>query len=238
MAELQRRRCCADERDTVLLATGYCHSEMDRLSACLARLLPHLRQDDIAITGGVAIQFGMAELGREGSREAIADLDLVAGSLDAVAASVADAFLVSHYHVVQPSIPKFMVQLVDPVSRIRVDIFQDLVGSLARAVAIKVGTQVIKMLALEDILEHKLLTISKASPTSPVDPKHAHDAYKLGELFSRTISAVADGSLVEDVYGIDADVFCRRCELSSSPCFPLASKDQIFSLLGWTRQLN
>jgi hypothetical protein len=197
--------------------------------------MPHLRRDDVAMTGGVAIQLGMAELARAGSRSVIADLDLVAGSLDAVVSSVAHDFLVSHYHVVQPGVVKFMVQLVDPVSRIRVDVFPDLVGSLMRAREVKVGAQLVRILTLEDILEHKLLTISKASPGSPVDPKHAHDAYALGELLGRSIPAVADGSLVEDVYGIDED-FCRRCQLSSSPRFPLAPKDQIFSLLGWTRQ--
>ena len=85
-------------------------------------------------------------------------------------------------------------------------------------------------------VSHKLLTISKASPSNPVDPKHANDAYALGKLLQRRIPAVAHGSLVEDVYGIDGDVRCRRCELSSSARFPLAPKDQIFSLLGWTRQ--
>jgi len=223
----------ADTGNSLPCAAGFSDSEVDRLSACLARLMPHLRRDDVAVTGGVAIQLGMAELGRAGSRGVIADLDLVAGSVDAVLSSVAGAFLVSHYHVAQPGVPKFMVQLVDPVSRIRVDVFPDLVGSLMRARGVKVGAQLVRMLALEDILDHKLLTISKASPRSPVDPKHAHDAHALGKLLGCCIPGVAEGSLVEDVYGIDED-FCRRCQLSSNPRFPLAPKDQIFSLLGWT----
>jgi len=196
--------------------------------------MPHLRRDEIAMTGGVAIQLAMAGLGRAGSRRVIADLDLVADSIDAVLSSVTCAFLVSHYHFVQPGVSKFMVQLVDPVSRIRVDVFPDLVGSLMRARVVTVRAQLIWMLALEDILEHKLRTISKASPGSPVDPKHAH-AYALGKLLGCSNSAVADGSLVEDVYGID-EAYCRRCQLSSNPLFPLAPRDQIFRLLGWTRQ--
>jgi hypothetical protein len=221
-------------KGTVPLAEGFDLSEMDRLSTCLARLLPHLSYDDVAITGGVAIQFGMAERGRNGARQAIADLDLVAGTIDAVAPSVCGAFLVSHYHVTQPGVPKFIVQLVDSVSRIRVDVFPDLVDSLSRARAAKVGARWVKMLALEDILEHKLLTISKASPISPVDPKHVHDAYLLGDLLNCSVPTVADDSLVEDVYGNNEDVECRRCELSRSPLFPLAPKDQIFRLLGYT----
>ena len=226
----------ADENESEPLHVAFPPAEIERLLACLARLLPNLRENDVAITGGVAIQIGMAELGYEGSREAIADLDLVAGSLDAVSSNVAKAFLVSHYHVVQPSVPKFMVQLVDPVTRIRVDIFPDLVGSLSRSREVEIGGHSTRMLALEDILEHKLRTISKASPSNPVDPKHADDAYALGKSLRRNIPAVAQGSLVKDVYGIDADLCCRRCELSSNTGFPLAPRNEIFRLLGWTRQ--
>ena len=207
-----------------------------RLSTCLSRLIPHVRQSEVAITGGVVLQFGMAHLGVKRRGGTIADLDLVVSSVDAVAPSVSGAFLVSHYHVVRPGVPKFMVQLVDPVSRMRVDIFPDLVGSLARARTVQIETQSVKMLAFEDVLEHKLLTLSKASPRNPVDPKHADDAYALGKLLGRAIPVVAPESLAEDVYGIDADLFCPRCQLSLDSRFPLAPKDRIFSLLGWTRQ--
>jgi hypothetical protein len=115
------------------LSSGFCGSELERLSICLHKLVDHVRLNDVAITGGVAIQLGLAETGRAGGRTTIADLDLVASSLDAVRPSVSRVFLVSHYHVVQPGVPKFMVQLVDPASRIRVDVFPDLAGSLARA---------------------------------------------------------------------------------------------------------
>jgi hypothetical protein len=222
--------------ESVQLAAGFPHAELERLSACLARLSPNLRSDDVAVTGGVAIQIGMARLGYEGSRELIADLDMVASSLDAVSPNVTDAFLVSHYHVVQPGVPKFMVQLVDPATRIRVDVFPDLVGSLARASVVRIGDQSTRTLALEDILEHKLLTLSKASATNPVDPKHVDDARALGRLFQRSIPAVSRDFLAEDVYGSDADLHCRRCELSRNARFPLAPRDRIFSLLGWTRQ--
>lgn len=218
------------------MPSSLCESALERLATCLERLMPHLLQNDVAITGGVAIQFGMAETGCTGSRRTLADLDFVASSVEAVGPSASETFLVSHYHVVKTGVPKFMVQLVDPVSRIRIDVFPDLVGSLARTKTVRIGTRYVKMLALEDVLEHKLLTISKASPTAPVDPKHAHDAYALGHLLGRAIPAVALDSLVKDVYGIDADLSCRRCELSRNARFPLAPKGEIFDLLGWTVQ--
>ena len=87
-------------------------TELSRLSGCLHRLLPHLRLDSVAITGGVAIEIGLAASGRKGTRNRVADLDLVATSPAAVKASVITQFLVAHYHAVGPCVPKFMIQLV------------------------------------------------------------------------------------------------------------------------------
>ena len=204
------------------------------LSTCLDRLMPHVRRSDVAVTGGVAIEVRLAAAGRAGWRTGVADLDLVASSVDAVQPSVCEAFLVSHYHVAQPGVPKFMVQLVDRVSSLRVDVFPDLAGSLARATMMQVETQHMKVLALEDILEHKLHTLSKASAAKPVDPKHADDAYALAKVLGRPAPVVAPDCLVKAVYGDETDVFCERCQLSLDPRFPLAPKSDIFRLLGWT----
>ncbi len=219
------------------VAEVFRRAELERLSACLARLLPSVHRDDVAVAGGVAIQIGMAELGLAGGRNKIADLDLVASSLGAVSPRVTDAFLVSHYHVVQPGVPKFMMQLVDPETRIRVDVFPDLTGSLSRSRVVRIGEQDVRVLALEDVFDHKLLTLSRASPGKPVDPKHADDAHALGKLLGRAVPAIGNESLVEDVYGGEAEFHCQRCDLSSSAQFPLAPKEQILSLLGWATEM-
>jgi hypothetical protein len=126
-----------------------------------------------------------------------------------------------------------MIQLVDPVSAIRVDVFPDLVGSLADARTIAIGQHSVQVLPLDRIFEHKVLTLSRASQSAPIDPKHVHDARVLGEVLGRTVPRVALGALAPDVYGIDADWSCERCELSSDSSWPLAPKNRIFELLGW-----
>jgi len=200
---------------------------------CLRALLSHLRGDEVAVTGGLAIQQGLAGLGGERARRPIADLDLVASSVDAVAPSVAEDFLVSHYHVMGPSVPKFMVQLVHPELRIRVDVFPDLVGSRTRATTVSLGSQWIKMLSLEDVLEHKLLTLAKASPMRPVDPKHVRDARALGRLLHRTVPHVAESAIAVELHGSDPDAVCARCARSRSDAFPLAPKGRILDVLGY-----
>jgi len=110
----------------------------------------------------------------------VADLDFVATSLEAVSSSVVGQCLVSHYHVERPGVPKFMIQLVDPESRIRIDVFPDLVGSIADARATEIGEHRMQVLPLEKIFEHKVQTLVRASPAAPIDPKHVRDALRLG----------------------------------------------------------
>jgi hypothetical protein len=210
--------------------------DTDRLSACLDRLLPHLRLDGVAITGGVGLQWGLAARGRQRLRRELADLDLVAASIDAIGSTVAGQFLVSHYHVVQPGVPKFMIQLVDPPSRIRIDVFPDVVGALADARTMAIGKHAVQVLPLERIFEHKVRTLARASQSTPIDPKHVRDAQILGELLGTSVPGVAQEALAPDVYGIESDWFCERCQLSRHPSWPLAPRDRIFELLAWRRQ--
>jgi hypothetical protein len=215
------------------MITGLSASETQRLSTSISRLLAHVRRDETALTGGVAIELGLSSVGRPGSRTSIADLDFVVSGPDAVAETVSEDFLVSHYHRPQPGVPKFMLQLVDPVTALRIDIFPDLVGSVKRARWFTLVGQPVRVLTLESILEHKLLTLSTASATTPVDPKHDDDARILGAVVGREVLRLPADALVKDVYGGEADWACHRCKLSRHPGFPLAPKDQIFKLLGW-----
>ena len=217
---------------------GFTPFEYARLSDCLDRLTPHLRLTDLAITGGIGIQVGLAALGQPGAHARVADLDIVATSLEAVSQSVVGPCLVSHYHVERPGVPKFMLQLVDSESRIRIDVFPDLVGSIADARATEIGLHRMLVLPLERIFEHKVQTLVRASPAAPIDPKHVRDAVRLGATLSRSVPAVASEALAPNVYGIDADWSCKRCELSRHPAWPLAPKRRIFELLGWNRQPN
>ena len=220
------------------MTQGLSPIEMDRLSGCLDRLMPHVRLDSIAIAGGVGMQLGMAERGQQGPRDEIADLDFVTASVEAITPRVLEQFLVSHYHVVRPGVPKFMIQLVDPASTIRVDVFPDLVGSLVDARTVAIGKHSVLVLPLERIFEHKVLTLSRASPSAPIDPKHVADARVLGDVLGRPCPRVALEALAPDVYGIEADWSCERCALSRHASWPLAPKGRIFELLGWTGQPN
>jgi hypothetical protein len=101
-----------------------------------------------------------------------------------------------------------------------------------------IGEHRVQVLPLERVFEHKVQTLMRASPASPVDPKHVHDALTLGEILSTAIPDVAPEAIVPGVYGAEDESSCHRCMLSRDPAWPLAPKDQIFELLGWDRQPN
>ena len=136
------------------------------------------------MTGGVGMQLGLAALGRQGSRRK-SQISTCRSLHRSHRAKRGRAVSGSHYHVVKPGVPKFMIQLVDPASRIRIDVFPDLVGSLADARTIAIGAHAILVLPLERIFEHKVLTLSRASLSAPIDPKHVRDAHVLGEVLGR-----------------------------------------------------
>src|SRR5215472_16271374 len=94
--------------------------DLERLSASFSRLLPHADLTALALTGGVAIEIHCREAATTSGRMRIADVDFVAASVDAIAPSVSRSLLVSHFHLPQPGYPNFMVQLVDPETRLRI----------------------------------------------------------------------------------------------------------------------
>lgn len=185
------------------------------LSRCLQRLKPHVDADALALTGGVALAALLP-----GSRTRVADVDFVARRMDAVRPSVTRDFLVSHYHVA-PDKP--IVQLVDPETRLRLDIFPDRLDSVARA-TLRDGWRIV---TAADLLAHKRTLLD-----GPVDEKHWRDALALAALL-REPPPARPPELRPDVYCTDLAYVCARCTRSASADFPIALKQTILDILGY-----
>jgi len=208
--------------------------DSEALLHCVRRLWPHVDATQIALTGGVAVGMHVRGSSDDRARSTAADdVDFVAASIEAVRPSVTSDFLVSHFHRPQPGYPKFLVQLVDPLTRLRVDVFPDSLGALARAVAVSIADLSIRMVDAETLLAHKLELLSAASPTSPVDEKHYADARRLGAICGRDVPEPSAASLVRTDYSRDLEAICHRCEASRCAAFPLAPKRAILDILGY-----
>jgi hypothetical protein len=207
--------------------------ELERLHSCLQRLSPHCAPDEVAVAGGVALELGLPDSVLVNRREKIADVDLVAQRLASVRPSVARHFPIIHYHVPQAGFAKLLVMVVDPPTRLRVDIFADTSGAIARARPLDCGSAQLRILDLDSVLDHKLTLLAAASQGRFVDGKHHADALCLGQLLGREVPQIAPAHLGKTVYSQDLHARCARCEASADSAFPLAPKADIFALLGY-----
>src|SRR5262249_43066653 len=151
-----------------------------------------------------------------GSRREVADLDLVARRMDLVASTVAADFLISHLHVPGPGVPKAMLQLVEPRSRMRVDIFPDLAGIVGRAIPF--DRWLLQVVGADDLLAQKVQTVRNASASRPADPKHWLDAQRLAGHLRRALPSLRP-HLARPIYGRDTTP-CTRCTRSFDPAYP------------------
>jgi hypothetical protein len=205
------------------------------IQACLARLAPHLDLPRVAVTGGFAIDLslGSARRNPRPPGQPARDLDLVAESADAVFASAVDEFLVSHFHLPQPSYPKFLVQLVCPATGVRVDVFPDALNLIPRTRPRAVAGLDMRVLEPCSLLEHKLTLLAGASTDDRVDEKHYADVVLLAGHCGRPVPAVPASMLGQPQYHRELDTLCSRCDASRHPDFPLAEKRRILAILGY-----
>jgi hypothetical protein len=201
---------------------------------CLRRLVLHVDVERIALAGGVAIGLhaGPTRAGRSRIRAA-EDLDFVAERVEAVRESVTEEFLVAHFHMPQPGYSKFLIQLVDPANRLRLDFFPDALRVLSRAALVDVEGTSLRVVSARDILGHKLSLLSGASVANPVDQKHYADAKRLAVAYGCDIPMVARSHFARTIYSQSVAEACPRCSASRDRRFPLASRRVIFDLLGY-----
>jgi hypothetical protein len=207
--------------------------QSERLGTCLLRLFEHTDANAVALTGSAAIDVQLSARGLPRCRGLLTDVDLVAGSPGAVAPGVTSAFLLSHYHLPHPGYQKFLVQLADPQSRLRVDIFPGSAASIDRARAFDVGGARVRVLDLDAILDHKRAILAGASEERRVDEKHYLDAVMLARICGQEVPDCPASFLRVEQYSREIDAECHRCRSSADAAFPLAPKQRILDTLGY-----
>lgn len=205
----------------------------ERLGTCLRRLQVHVDVGAIALAGSLAIDLHLAPRGLPRLRPVLTDVDFVATNAEVVSPSVTTAFMVSHSHRPHTGYSKFMLQLVDPESRLRVDVFPGQSDLIQRARTHEVGGVRVRVLDLDAVLDHKLTLLAGASELRPIDQKHFDDAQLLGRLLGRQVGEVPETVLCREEYLTDTAVRCPRCECSVDSAFPLAPKERILDVLGY-----
>lgn len=227
-----------------------------RVSLALARLAAHAGRG-FALTGGVAIEARL--IGRTGGRSnrPFNDLDVIVESFDAVPVSLADAFYFRHVHSKAPS-GRMLVQLVDPETALRIDVFRTCGATMARCEPITVDTISLRIVSVEDLAARAATLVLDLGRGQPVPRKHAQDLERLvgavesdrveiawrdhrkwddPPTFQAASARVAElvqargNLLVVPQYSQDVDAICPKCDDTGR--FRLAPATRIQSLLGY-----
>jgi len=180
-------------------------------------------------------------------------VDLVIPEAEAVPASISAAFLIRHFHP-GADVGKLAIQLIDPETQLRIDVFTAVGATWNRAYRPGVGSA--RLVAPEDLACRALLSVLPATLGDPALEKHWSSLQSLLRLnlsdvvlaawsdhrrashqeFWDRVRAVHRALearpclLTTENYSIDAQVLCSKCFRSAD--FPLARAEEVIAILG------
>ncbi|HLH09523.1 MAG TPA: hypothetical protein VKW78_19955 [Terriglobales bacterium] len=237
--------------DRFLLST-----DAERASNTLLKLARH----DIsawAITGGLAVEIHLLQLGHQCSVRALNDIDFLVDSFCCVPQGMAPKFLFRHIHPEDPP-GKVVAQFVDAGTATRVDVFRCDRAVMARTFPLNLGPISLRIVSLEDLVARHARILLGMAEGKAIPNKHATDFLRLRSLvndevlesvwqshrnanhpsrFTDTVSLLEiliDGhpeQLITQKYSTDVDDSCSRCRMMFP--FQLADPKLILSLLGY-----
>ncbi len=162
------------------LISGFSEEETQRVITHIERLMPHLNLSKIIVVGGLAIRYHVYKAGLDNHFGDVNDLDLVAYNYQAVNPSVVKDFMIYHIHPPRKEDGLFYIVLVDPVSKVKVDIFSP--NAWEETIKVKFGDYDLKVAAVEDQLVKTTLDINRISEEAHVDPKQFAEMKVLAQI--------------------------------------------------------
>jgi len=239
------------------LGVGLSHRDRARVCAALETLAAHGFRE-FALTGSVALRIHGVGPGDGGQPPSLNDLDLVVEGFGSIPESLAAAaFLFRHIHPHAPP-GRILVQLVEPETALRIDVFRARDNTMARCELVTVGPLVIRVVSVEDLTARSAALVLGLDRGHAVARKHARDLESLLDrvdpdgveiawrdhrkagdpsTFREARARIADlvrvhaDLLVVPEYSQDVDAVCSQCEETGA--FRPAPATQVQALLGY-----
>lgn len=145
----------------------------------LQKLLPHLADQKFMIVGGLAIRYYLDQFGISYPIRDFNDIDIKIESSDVLLPSVTKDFLVYHYHLSANG--SFYIVLVDPETKIKIDIF-DMTIKNEHSIKVPFHEYKLKIVRLEDQFVKTIYDIERISEDKKVDPKQFVEAELLEQI--------------------------------------------------------
>ncbi len=152
------------------------------------RTLRKLGRHDIhgwALTGGLAVEVHRLRRGCQPSLRAVNDIDFIADSFDRIPETLGNDFLFRHIHPCDPP-NRTMLQLVDPESKLRIDVFRSYGDTMCRTYDLDVAGCLIKLISLEDLTARTARLALDLAAGVPTPSKHATDFICFFEMAARS----------------------------------------------------
>lgn len=147
---------------------NFSQNDQKRINLFLKKLFPYLNLKKCSIVGGLTIRYHLSVNNIPYTIRPLNDIDLMVEEADAVSPTVGRDFYVYHYH--PPKNGSFYIVLVDPILKIKVDIF-NCDPPLEDPIEVKFFCYKIKIRGIEDQLAKTAFDIQRISNDNKVDPK-------------------------------------------------------------------
>lgn len=210
-----------------------------------------------ALTGSLALEAHLRSCGANTIDRALNDIDVVIASFTGAPASLTRHFLCVHVHP-DATGGRTLLQLADPRTRMRIDMFQAVGATMSRTILVRCGELDVRIVSLEDLAARAVRHVLAMERGNPVPRKTADDLLRMlphvemsaAEYAWRDHRARAsDGSfesaaarataLIEccpqllsaPVYSTDTSAICNRCRPHGA--FRLAPKQDVLAILGY-----
>jgi hypothetical protein len=246
------------------LVISYLPADIARIQNFLTKLLPYLDLAKITFVGGLAFRHHLSQTNVQIDRP-FNDLDLVTPTLAAVSPQAVSSgdFLVSHFHdyartneLTIPPRDRFYLVLVDPVNKVKIDIFDTEPFPPTRTIPVVFNDFSLNIISPEDQLCHLVWNAYGIINGQPIQAKMVPNIEALwpqvnitqasqiwSQYYSLTLDLETTWSRIQTSAKSHAELLKEKFfhRLPNSPCpsclsdpsWPLTPLSEIYRLLGY-----
>lgn len=161
------------------LNLGFSDQDTQKVLGILSRFIPHVVQENFVIVGGIARRHHLMRHGIPFPPRPFNDLDFKIRDRSEMRPSVTSEFLIAHYHL--PRNTAFFAELVDPQTKVTIDVF-DYYHPPIDPEEVQIAGFQLKIRGAEDQLTKTVYDLMKITKGRALSPKEFDSADQLLEI--------------------------------------------------------
>ncbi len=158
------------------LNLGFSDQETQQAVGVISRFIPHVVLENVVIVGGIARRHHLMRYGITFPQRPFNDLDFMIRDRSEMRPSITNEFLIAHYHL--PKDTSFFAGLVDPQTKVTIDVFDYYHAPIDPETVHLAGLQ-LKVRGAEDQLSKTVYDLMKITKGHTISPKEFASADQL-----------------------------------------------------------